>query len=178
MKILIFGASGTGTTTLGRSLAENLGYTFLDVDDYYWKPTNPPFQEKIPLAERNKSLEDDYHASANVIISGSLVTWGDFWSTAFDLAIFLWLPPNIRLHRLQKREEDRYGKQLYENKNLKKKSHAFLNWAAQYDDPTFKGRSIKQHEDWIKILGGQVLQLRGDLTNEERIAKVLKHTNK
>ena len=177
MKILIFGASGTGTTTLGRSLSENLGYTFLDVDDYYWKPTNPPFQEKIPLAERNQSLEEDYHASANVIISGSLVTWGDFWSTAFDLAIFLWLLPNIRLDRLQKREEDRYGKQLYENENQKEKSQAFLDWAAQYDDPTFKGRSIKQHEDWIRILDGQVLQLRGDLTNEERIAKVVQQIN-
>ncbi|BDD11489.1 hypothetical protein FUAX_39210 (plasmid) [Fulvitalea axinellae] len=42
MKILIFGASGSGTTTLGKEIAKRAKFTHLDADDYYWKPTNPP----------------------------------------------------------------------------------------------------------------------------------------
>jgi adenylate kinase family enzyme len=38
MRILITGASGCGTTTLGRALADKLRLPFFDVDDYYWLP--------------------------------------------------------------------------------------------------------------------------------------------
>lgn len=33
--IHIFGASGSGTTTLGDAIDETLGYKHLDVDDYF-----------------------------------------------------------------------------------------------------------------------------------------------
>ena len=44
--IHIFGASGCGTTTLGDAVAEKLPLTHFDVDDFYWRPTDPPFVEK------------------------------------------------------------------------------------------------------------------------------------
>lgn len=34
MRIHVFGASGAGCTTLGRSLAERLGLAAIDADDY------------------------------------------------------------------------------------------------------------------------------------------------
>ena len=37
--IHIYGASGSGTSTLGRKLSEELGYKFMDTDDYFWFPT-------------------------------------------------------------------------------------------------------------------------------------------
>lgn len=43
MHIHITGASGSGTTTLGRALAQALGWRYLDADRYYWLPTSPPF---------------------------------------------------------------------------------------------------------------------------------------
>ena len=39
--IHIYGASGSGITTLGRKISEELGYKFMDTDDYFWLPTNP-----------------------------------------------------------------------------------------------------------------------------------------
>jgi len=38
--IHIYGASGSGTSTLGRKISEESGYKFLDTDDYLWLPTN------------------------------------------------------------------------------------------------------------------------------------------
>ena len=38
--IHIFGASGSGTTTLGKKICEELGYTQMDTDDYFWMPTS------------------------------------------------------------------------------------------------------------------------------------------
>ena len=39
--IHIFGAAGSGTTTLGSKISSKLGYKHMDTDDYYWIPTKP-----------------------------------------------------------------------------------------------------------------------------------------
>lgn len=39
-RIHILGASGVGTSTLGKALADKLNYCHLDTDDYYWLPQN------------------------------------------------------------------------------------------------------------------------------------------
>jgi len=52
MKLMIFGGAGTGKTTLASLLAKRTGFKHIDSDDYYWKKTEFPFQEKVPLNER------------------------------------------------------------------------------------------------------------------------------
>ena len=41
--IHVMGASGSGTTSLGRALADRLDIAHLDTDDFFWLPTDPPF---------------------------------------------------------------------------------------------------------------------------------------
>ena len=50
-RIHILGASGSGTTTLGRALAERLQCPHFDADDYFWVPTDPP----LPTSESGPS---------------------------------------------------------------------------------------------------------------------------
>ena len=57
--IHIFGASGSGTTTLGKRICEELNFKLLDVDDYFWIPANPPFTQKRPTEERLKLIKTD-----------------------------------------------------------------------------------------------------------------------
>ena len=47
--IHIYGASGSGTSTLGRKISEELGYKFMDTDDYFWLPTDPKYTTKVPV---------------------------------------------------------------------------------------------------------------------------------
>ncbi|KZS38335.1 hypothetical protein AWE51_17410 [Aquimarina aggregata] len=173
MKIHIFGASGSGTTTLANQLEQRFGWKHLDADDYYWKKTNPPFKEKIPLQERNIKLLNDFKAYDSVIVSGSMVSWGKEWEKAFDVVIFLYVPPKIRMGRLQHRELERYGELLEDNEDIRKNSKAFLKWAQQYDNPIFEGRSLNVHMRWLEKLECQILKIEGDTTVEERIDLVL-----
>lgn len=163
MKILIFGASGSGTTTLGNELAKKSSFIHLDIDDYYWKPTEPPFQKKIPLEVRNKKLTHDFYKYEDAVISGSMVSWGKEWETAFDLGIFIRLDNDIRINRLTKREHERYGDLLYTNEQIKENSKAFLDWANQYENPNFSGRSLKVHIEWLEKLNCPVLEIDGQL---------------
>ena len=43
----------------------------------------------------------------NWILGGSIIHWGENLFPEFDLIVFLWLPPEIRLKRLKERTENR-----------------------------------------------------------------------
>ncbi|TXD84530.1 AAA family ATPase [Subsaximicrobium wynnwilliamsii] len=174
MKILLFGASGCGTTTLGREIQKSTDFVHLDVDDYYWKKSETPFQEKIPLKERNKNLKKDFETFQNVIVSGSMVSWGKEWETAFDLVVFIRLENDERMKRLGERERKRYGKKLYRDKNVQQSSKAFLEWANQYENPNFNGRSLKTHNDWMKSIDCKVLKMDGETKLEHKVEIIIK----
>ncbi|WP_299216672.1 AAA family ATPase [uncultured Aquimarina sp.] len=173
MKILIFGASGSGTTTLAKEIKKRTSFVHLDVDDYYWRKTIPPFQKKVSLIERNKNLKTDFEKFENIIISGSLVSWGKEWETLFDLAVFIRLDHKERMIRLEKRETERYGEKLLTDKKIQGNSKAFLEWANQYENPNFDGRSLRIHNDWIKLLDCEILRIDGKMELNDKIEKVL-----
>lgn len=173
MKILLFGASGSGTTTLGNEIEKRTGFKHLDIDDYYWKKTIPPFQEKIELTERNENLKVDFNKFENVIVSGSLVSWGKEWIKAFDLAVFIRLENAKRMERLKKRETERYGKKLLTDSEIQQNSKTFLEWANQYENPNFNGRSLKIHNNWITLLDCRVLKLNGEMKLTKKVETVI-----
>ena len=178
MKILLFGASGSGTTTLGNEIEKRTDFKHLDVDDYYWKKTDPPFQVKIPLEERNENLKADFIKFENIVISGSMVSWGKEWETAFDLAIFIQLENTERMIRLKAREIDRFGEKLITDKNVQRNSKAFLEWANQYEHPNFNGRSLKTHKNYIELLNCRTLTIDGKMELNEKAEMILNEIKK
>ncbi len=90
--IYVYGASGSGTSTLGKAIAENYGYRRLDTDDYFWLPTDPPFVMSRERPERLRLLREDLDAADKAVISGSLYDWGDDILPEVTLGVGL-LPP-------------------------------------------------------------------------------------
>jgi adenylate kinase family enzyme len=88
-RIHILGASGAGTTTLGRALAARLQCPHFDTDDYFWLPTDPPFTHQRERTQRQRLLMDDITAHDAWVLSGSLCGWGDVAIPLFELVVFL-----------------------------------------------------------------------------------------
>lgn len=168
-KIHILGASGSGTTTLGEALSEKLNYIHLDTDNYFWKPTYPPFQQKTICEERQETLKRDLMKYKKWVLSGSLCGWGDMFIPYFDLVIFLWVPHELRMDRLIERERRRYGEKIERDGELYKHHIAFIDWASQYDEGDLNMRSRNLHEKWIDELSCKVLRLEGVLELEEKL---------
>nr|WP_214756624.1 MULTISPECIES: hypothetical protein [unclassified Exiguobacterium] len=89
------------------------------------------------------------------------------------LVIFLWIPPDVRLARLQQRELERYGAAALAGGSLYEQSQAFLSWAALYDQAGTEVRSKTLHEQWLAELACPILRIEGDYSTEERIAMVM-----
>ena len=151
--IHIFGASGSGTTTLGRTLAADMGLVHMDTDDYYWLPTDPKFTAKRPVDERLRLMNADIDAAEKgVVISGSLTGWGDALIARFTHVILLNTPTKVRLERLRQREYAYFGERILEGGNMHESHLAFLDWAAQYDTGDVTMRSKVCHDEWMKQL--------------------------
>jgi len=130
-RIHLFGASGSGTSTLGAALAARFGYTHLDTDTFFWEPTDPPFQRPREVSERRRMLAAALDAHPRWVLTGSLCRWGDIFIPRFELAVFLILPHDLRMARLIEREHQRYGAAaLAPGGALHAKYREFLAWAA------------------------------------------------
>lgn len=173
MRLHIFGASGTGVSTLGEALGMALDLPYFDTDSYFWEATDPPFTGRQPPAQRDARLAHDLAGHRSWLVGGSIVGWGEQWLAAFDLVVFLWLPPQLRLQRLHQREHAHYGARILADPGQAARTQAFLAWAAGYDDSSTGGsRTLANHTSWLARFTCPVLELRGNLSVAERLNAV------
>jgi adenylate kinase family enzyme len=172
-RIHIFGASGSGTTSLAAAVAARYGHRHLDTDDFFWVRTDPPYRQERPREERLELLRHALGASDSWVLSGSLCGWGDSVIPQFDMVVFLMVPTPVRLARLRAREVARYGRQaLTEGGELHTSHVKFLEWAGSYDTGGVEIRSRTLHEAWLAVLPGTLLRLEGDRSVEEQLAQL------
>lgn len=170
-RIHIFGASGSGTSSLAAALALRHGHRHLDTDDFYWLPTDPPFQTVRPREERLARLQGAIEDSPAWVLSGSLCGWGDPLIPRFDLIVFLLVPAAVRLARLRVREEQRYGADAIAPDGPLHRAHVeFMSWAARYDHGDVSMRSRAMHEAWLATILPPVVRLSGDRPVSEQLA--------
>lgn len=172
-RIHVTGASGSGTTTLGRAIAARWRHAHLDTDAFFWEATDPPFTTKRAIDERLRLLGAALETHASWVLSGALDGWGASLQHRFDLVVFLWIPPELRMARLAARERERHGLEAISPGGPLHGAHReFLAWAERYDSAGPEQRSLVRHRAWLETLRCPVLRLEGDLTVEERLAAI------
>lgn len=154
-RLHVMGASGAGTTTLARAVADRWAVPHADADDYFWVPSDPPYVEKRPEAERVALMEMVFLPREAWVLSGSVLGWGDDVVASCDAVVFLTLDPDERLRRIEARESVRRDGRVVDQVAWA----AFQEWARGYDDPAFEGRSRVAHEKWLAGLDCPVLRL-------------------
>lgn len=172
-RLLIMGASGTGTTSLAQSVANRWAVPHADADDYFWIPSAPPYVAKRPPAERLRLMREIFLPRHAWVLSGSVMGWGDPLRAEFDAVVFLHLDQQDRLGRLRAREAVRYGDRVLPGGELHQAHEEFLEWASGYDDPGFDGRSRVQHEAWLSTLACPVFRLDASRSRDKLVESTL-----
>ncbi|MFO1257813.1 MAG: AAA family ATPase [Gammaproteobacteria bacterium] len=175
LRILIFGAAGSGATTVAKKISDILEISHFDSDEYYWIKTDPPYRVKQPLIERQKNLKADLEKERNWVVSGSLHAWGAFISELLTHAVFLYVPKALRMQRLADREQTRYGHRIREGGDMFEHHRAFMEWAASYDDETSTSSRTKlKHLNWKDSLPCPVFEIQNDEAVDVIVRKILK----
>ncbi len=172
----IFGASGSGTTALGRALAKATGWKQLDSDNYFWLSTAVPYTVKRPVEERVLLMNRALDRVEGAVVSGSLCGWGDPLIPRFTLAVRLYTDTELRIQRLKRRERRHFGSRIDEGGDMAENHRIFLEWAAGYDEGGLDTRSRAMHDAWEMLLHCPVLRLNGgdDLaSNVDKVCKAM-----
>ena len=170
-RVYISGASGSGVSTLGAALAAKLQIPHIDVDDYYWYPTDPPFVNARPPAERVDLLNSRL-AEGPWVVSGAMDGWGDEIIQRAGLVVFIETPTEVRIARLKARELCSYGDRILPGGDMHANHQAFVAWAQSYEAGTQGGRSRPRHERWLKQLALPCIRVNGELPTVDLIKLV------
>lgn len=158
-RVLVLGATASGTTTLARALADRWSVPHADTDDYFWVPTDPPYTEKRDEQRRLELMAEMFLPRPAWVLSGSVMGWGEPLLDHVDTLVFCSLDPEVRLARLRAREATRYGDRIRPGGDLATSHEEFVTWAAGYETPDFPGRSRTLHEEWMTRFDGPVVRI-------------------
>lgn len=112
MRITISGAPGSGTTTLGRAIADIFGYKYVSAGEVfreYAKERNIDIAELGRMAESDQTIDLEIdsrqkqigESSDNIVIEGRLAGW---MVDNADLKVLLYASPECRAQRIADRE--------------------------------------------------------------------------
>lgn len=173
MHIHLLGPSGSGTSSLGKAISEELNIPFFDSDDIFWEMTNPPFTSKRSIEQRQILLREINTHNKSWIISGSMLQWGDFLRDEIDLIVYLYIERDIRIKRLVKREKERFGDRILPGNDMYENHQAFITWAESYEDGDLNMRSKKSEIEWIKEAKRKVLKIEKEMPIKEELELVI-----
>jgi len=178
MKIHLLGPSCSGTSTLGKLIAEKYNIPWFDTDDIFWVKTDPPFTTKRERNERIKLLKDVFDKNNSLVLSGSAIEWGDFTKDYLDLVIYKYVEQEIRIKRLLKREKSRHGNRIEYGNDMYEKHIEFLEWNKKYETGGMDMRSRKSELSWISDVKCKVIKLEQNILPEEELKIVSKEIDR
>ena len=174
MKINIIGASGTGKSTLASALAAELQCAHFDSDNYFHYPTDPPYQKQRSPEDRLTALMGDLSKHSSWTLSGGAGTWQPAPPVTYSLIVFLYLPQEVRIERLRKRESQLYGSRIQSGGDMEKDHLEFIEWTAGYDSGKAEGtNTLPVHEAFLQKVGAPVLRLTEELATQEQVSRVV-----
>ena len=172
--IMITGPSGAGKTTLGKMVAEELGYAFVDVDDYIWRrDAEVPFSAMYSREEKISRLQDAISACEHFVMAGSMDSFHEHFDPCFELVVHLRADAQIRVERVKARERASFGDRILEGGDMHEAHLKMLHDIAGYDHGT-GGCTLQQHEKWLNSLACKTMCLDGADTLDENLSKIVK----
>lgn len=174
MRLLVMGPSGSGTTTLGRALANALPAQHFDSDDFYWYPSDPPYVKPRPVAEREALMETMFLPRSHWVFTGSPLKWGKAVAARLTVIVFITLDPETRIARLTARERRLFGPSIEPGGARHEDFSEFVDWAQSYDDPgSPHTRSRVNHEAWLARQTVPVIRVDTSHPMEHVVGQVL-----
>lgn len=157
MIIYIYSASGVGSSTIGKIIAQELHYRYVDIDDILFHKSDIPYTKRRSASERVKLFQAEL--IDNTVISGWFSDGiGDFMNS-FDKVIFLTLNQAERIRRIKMRELEKHGKRILPGGDMYENFNRFLEWSRGYDDFDITKRSYKLHKHFYDKLTCEKIML-------------------
>lgn len=128
-RIIICGGNGAGKSTLGKRLATDLGWTFRDIEEYYFpiNGTDYNYSEARTKEEVSKLLLADMKENENFVLASVKGEFGFEVSELFTCAILIEVPKELRMERVRDRSNKKFGNRMLPGGDLYEKEVQFFD---------------------------------------------------
>ena len=167
MGILICGLNGTGKSTLGRMLADRMGYEFIDNEDLYFSKADPSYAFSGPRSEEEvvRLLEERISENKRFIFAAVKGDYGDKLSASLDRIVLIEAPKQIRSRRVRERSYQKFGDRILPGGDLYDKES---RWFSLTDS-----RPETYVTEWLETLDCPVIRIDGTRPVEENVNDLL-----
>ena len=163
MGILICGLNGTGKSTLGRMLADRMGYEFIDNEDLFFPKTDPSYSFSSPRSEEEviRLLEEKISENSRFIFAAVRGNYGDRLITSLDYIVLIEVPKQIRCHRVRDRSYQKFGDRILPGGDLYEKESKWFSLTDSRPETYVTG--------WLETVNCPVIRIDGTLPVEENV---------
>lgn len=183
--IAILGLNGAGKSTLAHALAKRIGYYEMDVEDYYfpeqktsrrWALENEkiieteylgeiPFSNPRTQSEVQGTIMQDIERNPQFIISGVTMNWSEEILAKLEVAFVVKTPLELRIKRIQLREEKRFGNRVLTGGDMYEQQLEFRN--------VVRNRDERMIEESVKRLKCPIIVLDGTADITDNLNKII-----
>ena len=163
MGILICGLNGTGKSTLGRLLADRIGYEFIDNEDLFFPKADPSYTFSGPRGEEEviRLLEERISANNRFIFAAVRGNYGDKLISLLEHIVLIEVPKQVRSRRVRDRSYQKFGDRILPGGDLYDKES---KWFSLTDS-----RPDDYVTVWLETVDCPVIRIDGTLPVKDNV---------
>ena len=166
--IHVCGLNGCGKSTLGKALADALGFHLIDVENLYFRSDDELYAQPRKPYEVERLLMNEIHAHPDFVLTAVKGLRTKEGVPAVDYVVVMEVPGEIRMQRVKKRSLQKFGEKLLTDETLRKQEEDFFQMAA--------ARTDAYVETWLQTVKCPVLRIDGTKPADENVEYIRKQT--
>lgn len=166
--IQICGLNGCGKSTLGRALADKIGFHFIDNETLYFtrSQTNEPYTNPRSQEEVEKLLINEVYEHPNFVFAAVRGNYGKDILPMYNYVVVIEVSKEIRSQRVRNRSFQKFGSRMLLGGDLYQQEEAFFRMAASRQDDYV--------ENWLKAVKCPVIRVDGTKPIEENVEYIIR----
>ncbi len=165
--IIICGLNGAGKSTVGKALAKELGFCFIDIEDLYFPKTDPHYTYASPCTRREVELLlfSEIKTQKDFVLASVKGDYGENICSFFRYAVLIDVPKDIRLKRVKERSFHKFGSRMLPGGDLYEQEEEFFDLV--------RSRAENTVEEWAQSLSCPVIRVDGTKPVNENVKLII-----
>ena len=166
--IQICGLNGCGKSTLGKALAEKIGFHFIDNENLYFTraSTDEPYSNPKSRADVERLLIEEVGRYPDFVFAAVKGDYGKDMLPMYDYIVMMEVPKNVRARRVRNRSFQKFGNRMLIGGDLYNQEEAFFQMVDSREDEFI--------ETWLQMVNCPIIRVDGTKPIEDNVEYIIK----